>query len=91
MWVWFDAGDLAGLAGRVAGLGSAVRDDDASVSVLGLLWHRLDALSLVEAPVRVPEAEVRSWGLTLRLVGSRSRVDGFSTLADDVEQLVLVG
>lgn len=87
MWVWFDTGDLAGLAGRVAGL--SVQGDDASV--LLSLWHRLDALSLVEVPFRVPAAEVRSWGLTLRLVGSRSRVDGFSTLADDVEQLVLVG
>lgn len=91
MWVWFDTGDLAGLAGRVAGLGSAVRDDDASVSVLGLLWHRLDALSLVEVPFRVPAAEVRAWVVTLRLVGVRSRVDGFSALADDLEHLVSEG
>ena len=87
MWVWFDTGDLAGLAERVAGL--SVQGDDASV--LLSLWHRLDALSLVEVPVRVPEAEVRAWVVTLRLVGVRSRVDGFSTLADDLEHLVSEG
>ena len=89
MWVWFDTGDLAGLAERVAALGSTVGGDEGA-AITGL-WHRVDALSLIDTTFRVPAAEVRSWVLTLRLVGSRSRVDGFSALADDVETLVSHG